>query len=39
MTELSVGPSVFDPANMGSMINPQGSISKLGAIGTTDKKR
>ena len=39
MTELSVGPSVFDPATLGSMIDPQGSIAKAGVIGTTDKKR
>ena len=38
-TELSVGPSVFDQANLGSMIDPQGSIAKPGVIGTTDKKR
>ena len=30
---------MFDPANLGSMIDPQGSIAKPGVIGTTDKKR
>jgi len=40
MTELSVGPSVFDPAHLGSLLgaDPRGSVTKQ-AVGVPDNKR